>query len=137
MSRPEFDLIDAAIVAEAQKLRAAEDLNRSYPREGDALVFSCGTVRHVSNAYEDSAQPTVGYDASFYLSKHGHMSFSGTLGASIPNKHFTPLPDRLEANAWTFHHGHACAHNGVRCKVMVRAWAVDAPWPKSSLSPWS
>jgi hypothetical protein len=92
MSRPEFDQIDAAIVAEAQKLRAAEDLNRSYPREGDALVFSCGTVRHVSNAYEDSAQPTVGYDASFYLSKHGHMSFSGTLGASIPNKHFTRGP---------------------------------------------
>ncbi len=122
--RPEFDSLDAEILAERQRLFNAV----SGPRIGDFLRTADGFLRFTHDL-GDSIQTTVRAqhpchgDASFYLSD-GYASFSGSLDSAISKQLLRDTGETAEGSFWFFHHNCATAHNGVKFKIPCRVFEL-------------
>lgn len=119
--RPEFDAEDQRLLDLMQIERKRLDGLTSLPRMGDVLAYPDGSTRRVAHSWHDGLQPSMTYDCRMYLSKSGHLEFSGSLDNIVPNSCFT-LDGHAMASAWFFHHGHVGAHRGVNCTIEVRRW---------------
>jgi hypothetical protein len=125
INRPVLDERDAAFIAAAMaSLDALEG-----PRVGDFVRFACGTLRRISHAWDDGPQTSDG--GSWHLGRvgkgwddegRGFVSFSGSLHRTVPWSTLTRTDERRLGLIWTFHHDHACAHNGVTTSVPFRVY---------------
>lgn len=122
--RPEFDNVDAAILAEREKLFNAVE----GPRVGDFLRTPDGMLRFTHDWGEDiqttvrAKHPCYG-DASFYLSE-GYASFSGSLDSAISKTLLRDTGEKQDGSFWFFHHGWVTAENGVYFKMPCRIFEM-------------
>jgi hypothetical protein len=124
--RPEFDDVDAKILAERQRTYDAID----GPRVGDFLRVAGGMLRFTHD-WGDSIQTTVrpshpcNGDASFYLSD-GCVSFSGSLDPAIDKHRLRDTGETQDGSFWFFHHNFAGAACGVYFKIPCRVFEAVA-----------
>ena len=124
--RPDFDEIDARILTERE---AEYNLVRG-PRVGDFLRVTADTFLRFTHDWDDSIQTTVMPkhpcygDASFYLSRDGYVSFSGSLDVAIDKTKLRDTGEKLDGSFWFFHHNQPAASNGVYFKMQCRVYEV-------------
>jgi hypothetical protein len=125
--RPEFDAIDADLLA----VREQEYNQVVGPRVGDFLRVANGMLRFTHD-WGDGIQTTVGRnhpcsgDASFYLSRDGYVSFSGSLDPTISKATLRDTGETLKGSFWFFHHDHPGAGCGVYCEMPCRVFEVQS-----------
>lgn len=128
-----LDEWDTAALAETVAgFRARE---ADVPLVGEFVRFACGTLRRISHVWEwgkgpESIQTSEG--GSYHLASRaslrtpgGFISHSGGLFPGVKPEHFTLTEERLPGIVWIWHHGRACAHNGIDVTVSFRVWSVD------------
>lgn len=91
-------------------------------RMGDFVQWVDGTYSRVSHHWGDSVQTTRANQGSFYVSRHGSVSFSGSLDPSIPLEHLEPTGEMMAGNCWTFSGDFPGASRGVWASV--HGWRV-------------
>src|SRR5215475_5207388 len=120
-----FDTLDAEILAQRQELFNAIE----GPRVGDFLLTADGYLRFTHD-WGDAIQTTVhpghpcNSDASFYLSKNGHVSFSGSLDPSIDKSNLIETEEKQEGCFWFFHHDFWGAGRGVNFRISCRVFKL-------------
>jgi len=121
--RQTFDERDATIL---QK-RSADWDKTPGPRVGDFIQMQDGTERRLTHDWGEGIQTTtLKFDASFYLGRHGCVSFSGGLDPSIPKSSLEWTGRKKMGRFWFFHHDHRVAHNGVYFKSPCRVYRQTA-----------
>ncbi len=123
----QVDGLDKAILA----ARIEEWDKHEGPRVGDFVNTSKGLLRLTHDWGEDiqttvpGTHPCAG-DVSFYFSKGGYMSFSGSLDHGIPKARLQLTPEVREGSCWFFSHDYVEAHNGVHVKVPCRVYQFES-----------
>jgi hypothetical protein len=125
--RPEFDNVDAEILANRERLFNLVP----GPRVGDYLRTPQGLLRFTHD-WGDSIQTTVrpthpcNGDASFYLSD-GYASFSGSLDPAIDKALLRDTEEKERGSFWFFHHNFAGADRGVSFTIACRVFEMVEP----------
>lgn len=120
-----LDAIDAQILAEAMANRG----QIPAPRMGDFVRFSSGEIERFSHNWGgDAMQTSPKHCGSFYLYGSGGASFSGSLNPSTPIELLRLTDETMMGEFWFFHHGHACAHNGVYFSIPCRVYTTTAEY---------
>ncbi|MBF6332392.1 hypothetical protein [Nocardia transvalensis] len=122
---PRFDDRDHTLVTERLNKRH----QATTPLVGDWIDFADGIRRRISYIWGDEDAQTSDR-GSYYLLPNGDMNFSGSLYPSIPLASLTNTGTTRPGSAWIFHHGHACAHNGVDFDIPVRVYTTTLSAPK-------
>lgn len=112
--------------------QAARDALPRTPLEGDVVRFADGVEYRVSSVNgtldgKQRIQTTAG--GSFSWNSTGGMSYSGGLFSPFDADTMTLTDETADVPAWFFHHGNACAHNGVHVTARVRVWTTTAERP--------
>ena len=95
-------------------------------RVGD-FILSGDKVLRVAHDWGDEVQPTFGNPGgSFYLTRNGFCSFSGSLDCSIPKTSLVLTEERRAGSVWFFSRDHSMAHNGYDTEAFFRVWRLDA-----------
>ncbi len=117
----ELDEKDKGLLAERIEARAKVE----GPAVGDWLITPAGLLRFTHD-WGDSIQTTVrpGYDASFYVTQCGHMSFSGSLASAIDKSLIEATEEMRDGACWFFSHEYAEASNGVRVEVPCKVYRL-------------
>lgn len=106
-----------AIKKERQKLR-----NRIKDvAVGDYVKLTNGELTRVTYIWDDSIQTGLG---SFYISKSGFASFSGSLNSGIDKNKFKLTKRRKKASFWFFSEDSSGGNRGINIQLNVRVWEI-------------
>lgn len=129
---PEFDERDAEILKRNQT--SFDKLDGA--RNGDVVIFACGTVRRISYIWAFEEEPretwsvqTSDVGGSGWYFGDGHVSYSGSLYRSVKYGTLTPTDETRDCPVWFFHHDWAQAHNGVYCHAKFRVFKCSENAP--------
>lgn len=91
-------------------------------RLGDFVLLPDGQFVRFTHIWEDSIQTYT--DGSFYLSKSGYLSYSGSLDSGIKKEDLILTNDKKLGQVWFFSQGEAGGNRGVYANIEFRVYKV-------------
>jgi hypothetical protein len=137
----DLDERDQGLIKERQAYRdertAKADSEGKLSAEVGDFVFMPGETnpRRFTMEWTDSLQTTIGGnkredgsihpcygDASFFVGREGHCSFSGSLDYGLKKDKLVKKAERKNGSVWFFHHDWAGAGRGVYTEMEFNCW---------------
>lgn len=125
--------LDARDAETAIERMAQRDDSADYPKVGDFVRFSDGTMRRISCHWTDGTgwdggcqtSDLYGLHSGRYYLGDGYCNFSGGLHPAVPTEQLKPTDEFMLGAVWMFRHDHWTAHNGVDFTVPFPVWEYD------------
>lgn len=90
---------------------------------GDWVIRKDGTMERITiNITDYSVQVGGGENGSFYISKSGHCSYSGSCGDSIPYEKLIKTNEKKAGSCWIFSSDYSDAGRGIYKKLLFKVW---------------